>query len=412
VNRLGSRLLLAMVLVALVSLAVVPLASLYAERGTIAALPSGFRERVIDRTTPAPLLRGPMRDRPAAGMGAMREAMEADPSRLREENAMLYALLTDSRAAQRRAVTIGVLVALGVSVALAYVLSRGIARPIESVSAAAARLGGGALQTRVRLDPSVLAPQEARTLTDGFNAMAASIEGYEAERKAMLADIAHELRTPLAAIQMRLEALDDGLVAFDRSEVELLRGHTDLLARLIGDLRLLSLADAGRLSLDLVDVDLAAWVTRASAADDYAVRRHGAELHVEVPERAVPVRADPQRLEQVFLNLLDNAARFSPPGERVDVTVASDGDRALLRVRDRGPGVAEQDLATLFDRFAHRRRRDRQGHGTGLGLAIVRTLVALHGGSVRVRNREPGAEFTVALPLVSPGAAPSTPLSS
>ena len=401
-NRLGTRLLAAMVLVALVSLSVVPVASLLAERGTIAALPAGFRERVIDRTTPTPLFRGPMRGRVGPAGSAPGRELETDPARLREETALLYALLSDTREAQRRAVTIGVLLALAVSVALAYALSRGIARPIESVSEAAAKLGAGALDTRVRLERRGFAPDEARALTEGFNGMAASIEGYEAERKAMLADIAHELRTPLAALHMRLEALADGLIPFDQSEVGLLKGHADLLARLIGDLRLLSLADAGRLSLELADVDLAAWTTHAAAADAYAVRRHGADLNVDVPDRPVRVRVDPQRLEQVFLNLLDNAARFSPPGEGVDVTLTVEGGRALLRVRDRGPGVDDADLATLFERFSHGRRRDREGHGTGLGLAIVRTLVTLHGGGVSVRNRDPGAEFTVALPLHEP----------
>jgi two-component system, OmpR family, sensor histidine kinase BaeS len=399
VNRLATRLLIAMVLVALVSLSVVPVASLVAERGTIAALPSGFRERVIDRTTPRPLLRGPIRDRLGPLPTVGRDAPAIDAARLREENALLYTLLTDTREAQRRAVLFGVLLALGISVALAYALSRGIARPIESVSEAAARIGAGDLGTRVRLEPHRLAPDETRSLTEGFNAMASSIEGYEAERKAMLADIAHELRSPLAAIHMRLDALTDGLVPFDPGEVALLKRHADLLARLIDDLRLLSLADAGRLSLDLVDVDLAAWVRHAAATDALAARRHDVVLDVLAPDRPVRVRADPQRLEQVVANLLDNAARFSPPGERVTVTLTVEGNDAVLRVRDRGPGVAAEELSTLFERFTHGRRRDRQGQGTGLGLAIVRTLIALHGGSVAVRNRDPGAEFQVTLPL-------------
>jgi two-component system, OmpR family, sensor histidine kinase BaeS len=395
VNRLATRLLVAMVLVALVSLSVVPVASLLAERGTIAALPTGFRERVIDRTTPPPIFRGPMRDRLGPAVG--REAADGDPARLREENALLYALLTDTREAQRRAVVVGVLLALGISVALAYALSRGIARPIESVSEAAAKIGAGDLGTRVRLEQHRLAPDETRALTEGFNAMAASIEGYEVERKAMLADIAHELRSPLAAIHIRLDALADGLVPFDAGEVALLKRHTDLLARLIDDLRLLSLADAGRLSLDLADVDLSAWVRAAAAA--FAVRRHDVTLDVEAPDRPVRVDADPQRLEQVVANLLDNAARFSPPGARISLTLAVEGDDAVFCVRDRGPGVAADELSTMFERFAPGRRRDQQGQGTGLGLAIVRTLIALHGGSVAVRNRDPGAEFRVTLPL-------------
>jgi two-component system, OmpR family, sensor histidine kinase BaeS len=397
-NSLGTRLLAAMLLVAVASLAVVPLASLVAERDTIAALPTGFRERVIDRTAPGPLFRGPMRDRAGPGMATGRDGLDSDPVRLRDENALLYGLLSDARTAQRRAFAVGVVVALGISVTLAYALSRGIAGPVEAVSEAAAKLGRGELDTRVALSSRLPPPRETIALMQGFNAMAASMEGYEAERRAMLADIAHELRTPLAAIKMRLEALADGLVPFDRSEALLIGRHADLLARLIGDLRLLSLADAGRLTLDLVDLDLAAWVEHAADAGE-VIRQQAGQLTVVVPDRPVPVRADPQRLEQVFLNLLDNAGRFSPPGERVDVTVDVQGEWAILRVRDRGPGVADEDLPSMFERFTRGRRRDLQGHGTGLGLAIVRTLVALHGGRVSVRNGDPGAEFSVSLPL-------------
>lgn len=418
-NRLGTRLLLAMLVVAVVSLTVVPVAHLVAERVTFARLPPEFRERVIERTAPPPFFRPPPPDRsrrsgaqdaapaplaPAEDAGPNAQGGDEGPDvgGLREENLRLFTLFGDFRAAQRRAVLTGVALALLVCAALALWLSRSIARPLEAVSRAASRLARGDLQTRVApLD--AFHPRETRLLADGFNTMAGSLERLEGERKAMIADIAHELRTPLAAMSMRLEALEDGLVPFDASEIELLQGHTSLLARLIDDLRLLSLADAGRLTLNLEELDLGPWL-RATRAYGDAVRRQGAHLEVRLPDEPVRVRADAQRLRQVLHNLVDNAVAATPEGGGVEVALEAAGDEVLLRVRDEGPGIPEEELETIFERFVQGRRRDTRGaSGSGLGLAIVRTLVTLHGGRVTARNQAGGAEFLVHLPLV-PGA--------
>jgi signal transduction histidine kinase len=396
VNRLGPRILLAMLAVALVSLSVVPIAQIVAERATLAQLPTAFRERVLEETRPQPFFGGPHR---APGMIEDRVPGPGDPT-LRQEVARLFVLLGDFRTAQRRAVIGGVAVALVVCLALAWWLSRTIARPLEAVSDGASQLARGALGTRVDLPGRRFQPVETRELADDFNAMAASLEGLEGERRAMIADIAHELRTPLAALSMRLDAIQDGLVAFDRAEVALLRRHADLLARLIDDLRLLSLADAGRLRLAMQRMDLGAWLPRAASSYDQAVTRGGAELEVVVPPHPVPVRADPQRLQQILQNLLDNAGKVTPEGGTVTVSIEAERDRAVLRVRDEGPGIPEDELDTIFERFVQGRRRDAAGNaGSGLGLAIVRTLVRLHGGAVAARNWERGAEMTVRLPL-------------
>jgi len=403
VNRLSTRLLLAMVVVALVALLAVPVATTLADRAALATLPEVYRVRVqADTPMPGTLRWWLANRRPAIRPAALPPGASGDPARLQAEVERLVTFVGDSRAARRDATVVGVLVALLLGVALAAWLSRSIARPIAAVSAASLELAAGRFGTRVELPRRATQPVETRALTDGFNAMSEAIERYEGERKAMVADVAHELRTPLAAMRLRLEALEDGLVPLSQDEVRRLRGHTDLLARLVDDLRLLSLADAGRLTLEPVDVDLGAWLEEAAEAARDGLRPRGVGLAVRGPAAPVAVRIDPQRMTQVLHNLIDNAARYAPEGTDVEVAVAA-ADELRLTVRDRGPGVPEHEIDVIFDRFVRGLRRDeRGGTGSGLGLAIVRTLVDLHGGRVEVRNLAAaeggGAAFAVVLP--------------
>jgi signal transduction histidine kinase len=404
VNRLSTRLLLAMVVVALVALLAVPVATTLADRAALATLPEVYRVRVqADTPMPGTLRWWLANRRPAIRPAALPPGASGDPARLQAEVERLVTFVGDSRAARRDATVVGVLVALLLGVALAAWLSRSIARPIAAVSAASLELAAGRFGTRVELPRRATQPVETRALTDGFNAMSEAIERYEGERKAMVADVAHELRTPLAALRLRLEALEDGLVPLSQDEVRRLRGHTDLLARLVDDLRLLSLADAGRLTLEPVDVDLGAWLASAAEAAQDGLRPRGVGLAVRGPAAPVAVRIDPQRMFQVLHNLIDNAARYAPEGTDVEVAVAAASDEVRLTVRDRGPGVPEGEIDVIFDRFVRGVRRDeRGGTGSGLGLAIVRTLVELHGGRVEVRNLAVtdggGAAFAVVLP--------------
>jgi len=410
-NRLSTRLLLAMVVVALVALLAVPVATTLADRAVLATLPEVYRVRV-QADTPLPLtLRWWLAGRrPAIRPAPVPPGAADDPARLQVEVERLVTFVGDSRAARRDATIAGALVALLVGVALAAWLSRSIARPIAAVSAASSELAAGRFGTRVELPRRGSQPEETRALTDGFNAMSEAIERYEGERKAMVADVAHELRTPLAAMRLRLEALEDGLVPLSPDEVRRLRGHTDLLARLVDDLRLLSLADAGRLTLEPVVVDLGAWLAQATEAARDGLRARGIGLVVNGPSEPVSLRVDPQRLRQMLHNLIDNAARYAPQESAVEVSLAADTEEARLTVRDRGPGIPRHELDTIFDRFVTGARRDERGaSGSGLGLAIVRTLAGLHGGRVEVRNlamgEGGGAAFTVVLPRAAAGGA-------
>jgi len=404
VNRLGVRLLLAMLVVALVSLLAVPVATSFADRASLAMLPEGYRVR-LQADVPEPwMLRWWLQgQRPALRPPPVTPGLGEDATRLRVEVERLVTFVGDSRVARREATAAAVVLALLVSAGLAAWLSRSIARPIAAVSAASSELASGRFGTRVELPRRAAQPRETRELADGFNAMSAAIERYEAERKAMVADVAHELRTPLAAMRLRLEALEDGLVPVTADELALLRGHTDLLARLVDDLRLLSLADAGRLTLERREVELGEWLRGAAAVLRDVLERRGLQLEVRPPAAQARVLLDPQRMTQVLHNLLANAAHHAPEGSAVVVAAEADAGEARITVRDRGPGVPEDEIGTIFERFAQGRRRDGRGPaGSGLGLAIVRTLVELHGGSVAARNvpvaEGGGAAFTVALP--------------
>ena len=389
-NRLATQLALAMMAVAVIAMIVFALSQVVIVSREFRNLPPAVRFRVdsYGQNRPRPL-RPPTDGVPAQAAGR--------PALPNGEEDLLRGFV-NVRTAQSRATVIGLVVAGLMSIALAALLSRTVARPLEAVSLAAERVADGDLAARV--EPAA-GSSETALLAHNFNRMAGSLERYEEERRAMIADIAHELRTPLAAMQLRLEALLDGLTPFDAGEAERLHRQTALLTRLVEDLRTLSLADAGRLRLDLREVDLRE--VAGATVDTFRSRAEaeGIELRLDLPDRPVAAQADPDRIAQVLSNLVDNAVRVTPRGGRVTVGADSGELGPELSVRDDGPGVAAAELSQLFERFAQ--GGDTRGN-SGLGLAIVQTLVRLHGGTVEARNLDPGAVFTVTLPPLEPAA--------
>jgi signal transduction histidine kinase len=391
VNRLAIRLALAMMAVAVIAMLAISLSQVLIVNREYRNLPPEVRDR-IERLREA---RGPFRpQRPRDGGGQPAEGqlppVDFVVVPLPEDD--LVRGFNDVRSALDRAMVMGLAVAGLVSIALAALLARTIARPIASVSRAAERVAGGDLGARVETRTG---GSETAQLMHNFNRMAGSLERYEVERRAMIADIAHELRTPLAAMQLRLEALLDGLTPFGDDEAERLHRQTELLTRLVEDLRTLSLAEGGRLQLDRRSVDLGELAAAAVDAFRSRADAEGVELHLDAGATPVGAWADPDRIVQALTNLIDNAVRATPEGGRVVVAVVAGDDDARIAVRDDGPGIADEDLPRLFERFTQ--GSDTRGK-SGLGLAIVRTLVELHGGSVSVRNRDRGAEFVIALP--------------
>jgi len=290
--------------------------------------------------------------------------------------------------------------ALALAVVLALVLARLIARPIEGVTAAAGRIAAGDLSTRIPLGRARRrGASETERLAASFNAMADSLQAIEESRRAMVADIAHELRTPLTVLRGRLEAMEDGVVDLTLEEVRDLHAQVLVLTRLVEDLGTLSLADAGRLSLRVEEVDLADLARLAAAG--YRVRADAKDVRLDVDApAAAPLRADRERLMQVIGNLLDNALRHTPEGGRVVLSVAAREGEVALEVRDSGPGIPAGMERRIFERFVRTDdARSRASGGSGLGLAIVKALVELHRGRVDAANAPGGgAVFRVVLP--------------
>jgi two-component system, OmpR family, sensor histidine kinase BaeS len=288
-----------------------------------------------------------------------------------------------------------IVVPIGLGLIMAWFFSLRVARPIEVINRAAADLSAGKLDTRIELKGQF---GEFFVVSNTLNKVAESLERLETERKSMIADIAHELRTPLTAIRTRLEGLEDGLLEFTPAEVQKLQHHTLLLSRLIEDLRTLSLADAGQLSLKKRPVDLADLLH--STLSGFEAKAKTKNIHLEVNIHPVRLEVDPERITQVISNLVDNALRYTPNGGMVKVSIEKVDAVVQLSVQDSGPGIPKEALPHVFERFYRTdASRSRDSGGSGLGLAIVRTLVHLHSGQIEACNAETGgAVFQITLP--------------
>ena len=265
-------------------------------------------------------------------------------------------------------------------VVLASLVSRQILAPVKALGAAANRLGRGDLSIRA----DTRGPAEIKELADSFNRMAGSLQLAEAQRRSLVADVAHELRTPLANIQGYLEAVRDGLLEPDEQTIDIIHGQVLHLGRLVEDLRLLAQAEGGSLPLDMVVDSLPEGVGRAVNAARPRAEAQGVQLEYEAPEEVVLAPMDRTRIAQVVSNLLDNALQHTPEGGRVEVSLElREGDRVRVSVTDDGAGIPEEDLQRVFDRFYRvDSSRSRASGGAGLGLTIVKGLVEAHGGDV------------------------------
>ena len=275
-----------------------------------------------------------------------------------------------------------------------------IMRPLRRLRVAAGQVAAGDLSVRV----PVTGRDELGALAEAFNHMAAGLEQQQHLRQQMVADIAHELRTPISIIQGSLEAMLDGVLKPEPVELREVYAETRRLARLVEDLRMLSLADAGQLTLARSPVNLAETVERVVGRMTPLAEVRQIALRAEVAEPAPLIEADSDRLAQVLTNLIDNALRYTPSGGHVTVRLAQEDSKLKITVADDGPGIPEEDLPFIFERFWRGdKSRSRHSGGSGIGLAIVKQLVELHGGTVEVASQVgKGSTFTVSLPLPTP----------
>jgi signal transduction histidine kinase len=231
--------------------------------------------------------------------------------------------------------------------------------------------------------------------------MAASLEEAENKRRAMTADIAHELRTPLAVQRASLEALLDGVYPLSTENLESVAQQNVLITHLVDDLRTLALVDAGELTLECVPGDITSIVKHVMTSFQPQAAKKNIEIIPHLPEKSPLLNIDPLRIQQVLNNLMQNAIRHTPTGGRIHLLVVFDNNTATLSVRDTGGGIPEDALPHVFERFYRADKgRSRADGGTGLGLAIARKLTELHEGRLRARNHpEGGAEFILELPI-------------
>ncbi|HEX6304818.1 MAG TPA: ATP-binding protein [Anaerolineales bacterium] len=295
----------------------------------------------------------------------------------------------------RTALTAGI-IAGSVSLILALLLAYRLLRPIRALTGAAERLAQGELSQRVE----VQGDDEIARLGDTFNRMAASLQQAERSRRSMTADIAHELRNPLAVQRANLEALQDGVYPLQPENLEPILEQNHLLTRLVEDLRTLALADADELDLERTRVDIVKLVKRV--VDRFQPQMMANQIRAELasPEKCPSISLDPGRVEQILGNLLSNAIRYTPPGGHIDIRLNCSQSGIQLEVHDSGPGIPEEALPNIFERFYRAdKARSRSEGGSGLGLAIARQLARAHGGRLTAENNpEGGAVFKLTIP--------------
>jgi two-component system sensor histidine kinase BaeS len=283
------------------------------------------------------------------------------------------------------------IVALGAS----WLVTRLLVRPIRAMTDAARSFTAGDRQTRV----TGRGPGELGELAVAFNGMADAVVRSDRDRRNLTADVAHELRTPLAALRAGLEELRDGLVPPTPEGLAGLHDQSLRLGRVVADLAELSAVETAGLSLHLASVDLAQIARDESSLREPQLR--AAELNVTVePGGPAYVRADADRLHQAVGNLLANAARYCRPGDSVTLSVSVDDGQAVLRIADSGPGIPPDELPHIFDRL-WRGRAAEQVAGSGIGLALVREIVSSHGGTIEATSAPAeGTTITIRLPGV------------
>ena len=272
-------------------------------------------------------------------------------------------------------------------------VARRITRPVIRLIAATRAMAAGDRAARVG---EIHAAGELRELAAAFDQMAGTLDRQEQIRRNLVADVAHELRTPIAILQAGHEALLDGVAEPTPAELGSLRDEVLRLARMVGDLQTLAAADAAALNLTRSPADLAELA--ATAADSLARRFEAAGITLDRDLTVSPVLADPHWLHQVITNLLTNALKFTPAGGRVTISTERTGADAILRVTDTGAGIPAEDLPRIFDRF-FRGQRAAQISGSGIGLTVAAELVQAHGGGLTAASElGRGTQMTLSLP--------------
>ena len=282
--------------------------------------------------------------------------------------------------------------------AISLWLARSMATPIQAMSRFAVRLGSGHLGEKL----TIFGSDELEQLAIELNRMSERLASLDNERRAFLANVSHELRTPVSNVKVTLEALERGAAEEPELRARFIRTAQDetvRLSRLIQDLLDLGRLEAGVVRLEKQPLSLQSLINRAVNAMELRVQSKGMSIQQDIPD--VQIKGDPERLLQAFLNILDNAIKYSISNSRIFVSGRLEGSQVAVQIRDQGAGISETDLPHIFEEF-YTADSSRKKGGTGLGLAISRRIVVAHGGNIHVHSKaSEGAVFTIFLPLTS-----------
>jgi signal transduction histidine kinase len=291
----------------------------------------------------------------------------------------------------------GGLIAIGVWFAVIFFITRQFFTPVRALTTAAEEFGEGDFSQRVNVKDK----GELGEMAHAFNFMAGRLERMEQLRRNMVADVAHELRSPLSNVKGYLAAIRDGVKKPDTETIHLISREADAISYLVDNLQDLSLADSGALKLDIQPENIATLINQAVASIKTRVEAEGLLIRVELSGHCLQADADYNRIRQVLHNLLDNALMHSPAGGTIVVSAKEQGKWVEVSVVDTGEGIPAEDLPNIFERFYRvDKSRARDTGGSGLGLTIAKRLVEAHGGSIAVYS-EPhkGSCFTFTLPI-------------
>ncbi|GAB4576382.1 MAG: ATP-binding protein [Anaerolineae bacterium] len=329
-------------------------------------------------------------------MGAMRGGMMISIAELEEE------LNASFRESVARAMWLAGLMAIAAAAGASLFLSLRIVEPIRALGAASQRIAGGHYEERLPIPGE----DELGDLTRSFNAMAAALAETETMRQQLLADVSHELKTPLSSIKGYMEGLQDGVIAPTPDTFQLIYREADRLQRLVHDLQELSRAEADQLQLSFSAVDACELARSATEWLRPQFEDRTITLTLALPEAPLPIRADFDRARQVVLNLLGNALQYTPEGGQVTLRLWQEGPMAHFAISDTGIGLAAEDLERIFQRFYRvDKSRARSSGGSGIGLTIARHIAQAHGGELWAESPGPGkgSTFHLTLPLDSSG---------
>ena len=294
----------------------------------------------------------------------------------------------------------GGLVAIAFSLLITFLLSRGILAPVKALTQTARQLGKGDFSQRVKVKNK----GEVGELAQAFNSMADDLERAEQLRRNMVADVAHELRTPLSNLKGYLEAVRDGVVKLDANAIRSLDEEASLLSRLVDDLQELSLAESGELKLDCRAIDIAELISQTAGSMQPQMVAKGISLSIDALDKLPAVYIDSHRIGEVLRNLIENALAHTPSAGTITVTAKVQGEWLEASVIDTGEGIPAEDLSNIFERFYRvDKSRTRATGGSGLGLTIAKRLIEAHGGQIEVVSQiDQGTRFIFTLPVAQP----------